>query len=186
MVDVAKYFLNFLQEESCGKCLPCREGIRTMLKILTRISRGEGSMDDLETLEDLSQVIIDTSLCQLGGSAPNPILSTIRYFRQEYLAHIKDKRCPAGVCKELVSHAIDLKCNGCHACFKSCPTSAIIGKPKELHYIDQIKCIQCGACYQICKYDAIKRVKRGTGDSIQTGARERWQPSAKSETVNMA
>jgi NADH-quinone oxidoreductase subunit F len=186
MVDVAKYFLNFLQEESCGKCLPCREGIRTMLKILTRISRGEGSMDDLETLEDLSQVIIDTSLCQLGGSAPNPILSTIRYFRQEYLAHIKDKRCPAGVCKELVSHAIDLKCNGCHACFKSCPTSAIIGKPKELHYIDQIKCIQCGACYQICKHDAIKRVKRGTGDSIQTGARERWQPSAKSETVNMA
>ncbi|MCX6827857.1 MAG: 4Fe-4S binding protein [candidate division Zixibacteria bacterium] len=186
MVDVAKYFLNFLQEESCGKCLPCREGIRTMLEILTRITQGKGRLEDLEVLEDLSQVIIDTSLCQLGGSAPNPVLSTLRYFRQEYLAHINEKCCPAGVCKDLVSHAIDSKCNGCHACFKSCPTNAIIGKPKELHYIDQAKCIQCGACYQICQYDAIKRVKRGMGDSIQTGAREIWRPSAKLETVNMA
>ena len=183
MVDVAKYFLNFLQEESCGKCLPCREGIRNMLAILTRITKGEGKMEDMSLLEDLSQVIIDTSLCQLGGSAPNPVLSTLSYFRQEYLAHIRDKRCPAGVCKDLVSHAIDIECNGCHACFKPCPTNAIIGKAKELHHIDQIKCIQCGACYQICRYDAIKRVKRGEGEAMQISAREKWRPAAKLESV---
>jgi NADH-quinone oxidoreductase subunit F len=186
MVDVAKYFLNFLQEESCGKCLPCREGLRTMLDILTGITKGEGKLEDLELLENLSQVIMDTSLCQLGASAPNPVLSTLRYFRQEYLAHINDKRCPAGVCKDLVSHAIDFKCNGCHACVKPCPTDAIVGKPKELHYIDQSKCIQCGACYQICQQDAIKRVKRGEGDAIQAAARAKWQPAGKAETVGVA
>jgi len=183
MVDVAKYFLNFLQEESCGKCLPCREGIRRMLEILNRITKGEGKLQDMSTLEDLSQVIIDTSLCQLGGSAPNPVLSTLTYFRQEYLAHIEDKRCPAGVCKDLASHAIDVKCNGCHACYKPCPTNAIIGKAKELHFIDQVKCIQCGACYQICRYDAIKRVKRGEGEKLQKEAREKWRPAVKSEAA---
>ena len=186
MVDVAKYFLNFLQEESCGKCLPCREGIRTMLEILTRISKGQGTMEDLDRLEDLSQVIIDTSLCQLGGSAPNPVLSTLRYFRHEYLAHIRDHRCPAGVCKDLVSHTINFKCNGCHACFKSCPTQAIVGKAKELHFIEQEKCIQCGACYQICKYDAIKRVRRGDGEAIQVEARAKWQAPVKRETAGVA
>jgi NADH-quinone oxidoreductase subunit F len=186
MVDIARYFLNFLQEESCGKCLPCREGIRTMLGILTRISEGKGELWDLPLLEELSQVIIDTSLCQLGGSAPNPVLSTIRYFRQEYLAHIRDKRCPAGICKPLVSHAIDESCIGCHACVKPCPTGAVVGNVKELHYIVQDKCIQCGACYQICKYDSIKRVKRGDGDSLQARAKELWQPRAKTQAAAVA
>lgn len=186
MVDVAKYFLNFLQEESCGKCLPCREGLRTMLNILTRISDGKGEMDDIPLLEELSQVIIDTSLCQLGGSAPNPVLSTIRYFRQEYIAHIRDKRCPAGVCKPLVSHAIDQTCIGCHACVKPCPTGAIIGNAKELHYVVQDKCIQCGACYQICKYDSIKRIKRGGGAALQLQAKELWKPRTKAEPAATA
>ena len=176
MVDVAKYFLNFLMEESCGKCIPCREGVKTMWHILDRITKGEGRLKDIEELEDLSQVIIDTSLCQLGGSAPNPVLSTIRYFRNEYLAHIEDKRCPAGVCKALVAHAIDETCNGCHACVKPCPTDAIIGKPKELHRIIQDKCIQCGACYQVCKFDSIKRVRTDEGDAIQQKAQRLWQP----------
>jgi NADH-quinone oxidoreductase subunit F len=174
MVDVAHYFLKFLREESCGKCLPCREGLRTMLDILDRITKGQGNMEDLPLLEELSQVMIDTSLCQLGGSAPNPILSTLRYFRQEYLAHIIDKRCPAGVCKELVSHAINAKCTGCHACFKACGSDAIIGDLKKLHKIDQLKCIQCGACYQICKQDAITRAKRGEGVRIQNTAAVGW------------
>jgi len=179
MVDVARYFLQFLQEESCGKCVPCREGISVMLNILNRICGGEGTMEDIIYLEQLSQVIIDTSLCQLGGSAPNPVLSTIRYFRQEYVAHVRHKMCPAGVCKDLVSHAIAENCNGCHACFKPCPTDAIIGKAKELHVIDQVKCIQCGACYQICRYNAIKRVKRGEGEKVQIRAKEKWQPVSK-------
>lgn len=186
MVDVAKYFLNFLQEESCGKCLPCREGIRQMLAILTRITEGEGKLDDIVLLEELAQVIIDTSLCQLGGSAPNPVLSTIRYFRQEYLAHILDKRCPAGVCKPLVSHAINEKCSGCHVCFSPCPTNAIVGESKQLHYIIQDKCIQCGACYQVCKYDAILRVKRGEGDFIQQRAKENWESRSTNSTVSIS
>jgi len=179
MVDVAKYFINFLQEESCGKCIPCREGLRTMLDVLTRISEGKGEMSDIDTLEELSQVMMDTSLCQLGGSAPNPVLSTLLYFRHEYIAHIKDKRCPAGVCKELVSHAIDETCTGCHLCLKPCPTGAITGKLRELHVIDQTKCIQCGACYQICKIDSIQRVKRGDGERIQQLAKEKWHPPVK-------
>jgi len=179
MVDVALYFIHFLTEESCGKCIPCREGLVTMLSVLRNISAGKGTMEDIKYLEELSQVIIDTSLCQLGGSAPNPVLSALRYFRQEFLAHVVDKRCPAGVCKDLVSHAIDNTCNGCHACLKSCPTSAIVGEPKRLHYVIQDKCIQCGACYQICRYNSIKRVKRGEGDKLQERAREQWQPPVK-------
>ncbi len=186
MVDVARYFLTFLKEESCGKCLPCREGIRRMLEILTRISDGEGAMEDLAELEEMSQVLIDTSLCQLGGSAPNPILSTIRYFRQEYKAHILDKRCPAGVCKALVSHAITEKCTGCRSCAKPCPTAAIIGESKGLHHIIQEKCIQCGACYQICKHDAIVRVKRGDGDAVQARAAGLWKGKPKAEPVAVA
>jgi NADH-quinone oxidoreductase subunit F len=183
MVDVAKYFINFLMEESCGKCLPCREGLLTMSNILTKISNGEGDIKDLDLLEELSQVMIDTCLCQLGGSAPNPVLSTLLYFRQEYLAHIKEKRCPAGVCKELVSHAIDETCTGCHLCQKPCPTEAITGKLRELHVIDQAKCIQCGACYQICKFDSIVRVKRGDGERIQLRAKEKWAPPIKKSTL---
>jgi NADH-quinone oxidoreductase subunit F len=183
MVDVARYFIHFLQEESCGKCVPCREGLRVMLEILDRICAGKGTMKDIDTLEEISQVIIDTSLCQLGGSAPNPVLSTLRYFRQEYIAHIRDKRCPAGVCKELVSHAIDETCTGCHVCVAPCPTQAITGQTKGLHVIDQTKCIQCGACYQVCRFDSIKRVKRGDGDRVQIQAREKWQPLKKTAAV---
>ena len=182
MVDVAKYFLNFLVEESCGKCIPCREGIKTMWHILNRITKGQGSMDDLDDLENLAQVIIDTSLCQLGGSAPNPVLSTLRYFHHEYVAHIEDKRCPAGVCKDLVAHAITEDCTGCYACVKPCPTEAIIGKPKELLRIDQDKCIQCGACYQICNFHAIVRVRSDEGDAVQKKARENWR-SPKTKTT---
>jgi len=174
MVDVAKYFLNFLQEESCGKCLPCREGIRSMKAILERICQGFGAPDDIELLEELSHVISDTSLCQLGGSAPNPVLSTIRYFRQEYEAHIFDKRCPAGVCQDLVSHAINYKCTGCYLCVPACPGGAIQGSTGQLHWIELDKCTQCGACYQVCKFDAIGRVKRGEGEPIQVHARENW------------
>jgi len=186
VVDVAKYFLTFLQEESCGKCLPCREGIRLMRNILVRISEGQGHRDDIDILKDISQCLADTSLCDLGRSAPNPILSTIRYFREEYVAHIEHHTCPAGVCKSLVSHAINEKCIGCHACFKVCPSDAIAGKPKELYTIDQEKCIQCGACYQICNYDAIDRVKRGHGEAVQHRARELWRPRTKAEPVAAA
>jgi NADH-quinone oxidoreductase subunit F len=177
MVDVARYFLHFLQEESCGKCLPCREGIRTMLGILERICQGLGQADDIELLEELSRVIMDTSLCQLGSSAPNPVLSTIRYFRQEYEAHIFDKRCPAGVCQALVSHAINEKCTGCYLCVPACPGGAITGKTGGLHVIDFKLCTQCGSCYQVCKFDAIERVKRGEGEAVQERAKERWVPA---------
>jgi len=186
VVDVAKYFLNFLQEESCGKCLPCREGLRLMLSILTRISEGRGELEDIDILNEISRTLSDTSLCDLGRSAPNPIHSTIRYFRQEYVAHIADKRCPAGVCKELVSHAIDENCIGCHVCFKVCPSDAIVGSPKQLYTIIQEKCIQCGACYQICNYNAIRRVKRGGGEMVQRRAGEVWKPRTKEKPVTAA
>lgn len=157
MVDVAKYFLAFLEEESCGKCTPCREGILQMRKILERITQGQGVMKDLDTLEWMGQAIADGSLCALGGSAPNPVLTTIRYFRDEYIAHIKDKTCPAGVCKELITYTIDAKaCTGCRSCARICPTEAATGEKKEPHTIDQSKCIKCGACYESCKFDAIK------------------------------
>ncbi len=156
MVDVAKYFLSFLQDESCGKCTSCREGIKRMLQILTRITQGKGEEGDIELLEELSQVVADTSLCALGATAPNPVLTTIRYFRNEYEAHIKDKKCPAKVCKGLITYTIDReRCKGCLVCKKLCPEQAIEGKRKEPHRIDQAKCIKCGICLENCKFGAI-------------------------------
>lgn len=158
MVDVAKYFLSFLKEESCGKCVPCREGIRAMLDILDRIIGGEGAEEDINLLEEISEVLKDTSLCALGTTAANPVLTTLRYFKDEYIAHIVDKKCPAGVCKELVKYSIDKeKCTGCGACRKVCPVGAITGEKKKAHTLDEKKCIKCGACYEVCKFEAIKR-----------------------------
>jgi NADH-quinone oxidoreductase subunit F len=156
MVDVAKYFLAFLQEESCGKCVPCREGVRRMREILEEICAGRGEEGDIALLESMSSAIIDGSLCALGGSAPNPVLSTIRYFRDEYEAHIRDKRCPAGVCKGLIRYSItEDTCTACGLCKKACPTEAISGAKKTPHKIDEAKCIKCGACMEVCKFDAI-------------------------------
>lgn len=156
MVDVARYFLDFLKEESCGQCNPCREGIKRMLEILTDICQGDGKEGDIELLEELGGMIQKFSLCGLGTSAPNPVLTTILYFRDEYEAHIKDKKCPAGVCKALFHYEIDQQaCNGCHLCALKCPQEAISGKKKEPHILDQDKCIKCGICYDSCKFDAI-------------------------------
>jgi len=158
MVDIAKYFINFLEGESCGKCVPCREGLKQMSQILTDIAEGRGKDGDIELLEQLSTAIKDGSLCALGSTAPNPVLSTIRYFRGEYQAHVKDKRCPAGVCKELITYRIDEeKCPGCGLCVKACPVGTItfMGKKKPV-VLDQKKCIKCGACYDVCKLGAIK------------------------------
>ena len=156
MVDMARYFVRFLEEESCGKCTPCREGLLQMDRILTRICEGKGQDGDIELLEDLSQTMIDTSLCALGSTAPNPVLSTIRYFRDEYETHIRDKRCPAGVCKALITYSIDAeKCNGCGACLKTCPLDAISGERKKPHQLDLDKCVKCGACRDVCKFEAV-------------------------------
>lgn len=157
MVDVAKYFLAFLEEESCGKCVPCREGIKRMREILDDITEGKGQEGDLELLEEISNTLIDSSLCALGSTAPNPVLTTIRYFREEYEAHIKDKRCPAGICKALIHYyVIEEKCPGCGLCVKACPQRAItfMGKKKPV-VLDESKCIKCGACYDVCKLEAI-------------------------------
>jgi NADH:ubiquinone oxidoreductase subunit F (NADH-binding)/(2Fe-2S) ferredoxin/NAD-dependent dihydropyrimidine dehydrogenase PreA subunit len=166
MVDVAKYFLNFLTDESCGKCVPCREGIRQMLKILTRISEGKGREGDLELLEDLCEATRDASLCALGGTAPNPVLSTLRYFKQEYEAHINEKKCPAFVCKKLMAYTIDPeKCKACMICLRKCPPEAISGGKNRIHVIDQEKCTKCGTCFDVCpaKFRAVKRI---TGEPV--------------------
>lgn len=156
IVEVARFFMNFTQHESCGKCTPCREGTKQMLRILEKIVKGEGTMEDLDTLEELGQVIKDGSLCGLGKSAPNPVLSTLKYFKDEYIAHIKDKKCPAGVCKALKSYTIDAeKCKGCTKCARNCPVGAIEGEVKQAHKIDQAKCIKCGACASNCPFKAI-------------------------------
>ena len=157
MVDVAKFFLDFTQKESCGKCTFCRAGTKRMLEILTRITEGKGEEGDIEKLEELSYQIKDSSLCGLGQTAPNPVLTTIKYFREEYEAHIRDKKCPAKVCKPLLTYEVDPeKCTGCTVCAKNCPTDAIDGARKEVHFIRQDDCIKCGTCYTKCKFDAIK------------------------------
>lgn len=157
MVEVARYYLNFLAGESCGKCVPCREGIRTMLKILERISSGKGSLEDLDLLEDIGETIQTASLCALGRTAPNPVLSTLKYFREEYLAHITEHRCPAGVCKELTEFYIEPEiCKGCGLCAKNCPADAVQGEKKQPHVIDSSKCIKCGECINQCKLLAVK------------------------------
>jgi NADH:ubiquinone oxidoreductase subunit F (NADH-binding)/NAD-dependent dihydropyrimidine dehydrogenase PreA subunit/(2Fe-2S) ferredoxin len=157
MVDIAKYFMNFLKDESCGKCTTCREGTRRMYEILDGITQGKGKESDIELLEELSWVMQEASLCALGQTAPNPVLSTLRYFRDEYEAHIKDKRCPAGVCKALITYRINAdKCTACGMCKKVCPSDAITGEKKVPHRIDPEKCIRCGACVSECKFDAIE------------------------------
>jgi len=157
MIDVAKFFLNFTQAESCGKCTFCRIGTKRMLEILERITNGEGREGDVEKLEELSYQIKDNSLCGLGQTAPNPVLTTIKYFRDEYDAHIRDKKCPAKVCKKLLTYEVDPeKCTGCTVCAKNCPTNAIDGNRKEIHFIRQDACIKCGTCYTKCKFDAIR------------------------------
>ena len=174
MVDVAKYFMNFLRDESCGKCTSCREGTLRLWEILDRIVQGKGTKEDLPLLEELAAVVKDASMCGLGQTAANPVLSTLRYFRDEYLAHIEDKRCPAKVCKELVNYYIDpAKCQGCNLCAKNCSVNAIAGKPKTVYVIDQAKCTKCGVCLSVCpqKWAAVvklsgepvpKSVKPGT------------------------
>ena len=157
MVDVARYFVDFLKEESCGQCNPCREGLKQMLEILTRICNGEGKKGDVELLEELGVMMQRFSLCGLGTSAPNPVLTTILYFHDEYDKHIKEKKCPAGVCKPLFHYEIDEEaCTGCQVCFRKCPQEAISGEKKKLHAIDQEKCVKCGICYDACKFDAVK------------------------------
>jgi NADH-quinone oxidoreductase subunit F len=157
MVDVAKYFLNFLRDESCGKCISCREGTQRMWEIVSDITEGKGKNGDLELLEALAKATRDASMCGLGQTAANPVLSTIRYFRDEYEAHIRDKKCPAGVCKELIQYSIvEENCTGCLACLKVCPQEAISGELKKVHVLDQTKCIKCGACYEACNFDAIR------------------------------
>ncbi len=161
MVDVARYFVSFLEEESCGKCTPCREGIRRMREILTRIVEGNGKKGDMELLEELAIVVKEASLCGLGATAPNPVLTTLKYFRDEYEEHIFKKRCPAKVCKALIVYrVIAEKCTGCQRCVKVCPVGAISGPRAQPHNLDQSKCIKCGACYEVCKFDAI------AGDAI--------------------
>ena len=157
MVEVARYYLHFLAGESCGKCVPCREGIRSLLEILERICNGEGCMEDLDLLEDIGETVRAAALCALGRTAPNPVLSTIKYFRDEYLEHIINHRCPAGVCKELSEYYIDTElCNGCGLCSRNCPVDAVQGEKKQPHVIDNSKCIKCGECINECQFLAVK------------------------------
>jgi NADH-quinone oxidoreductase subunit F len=157
MVDIAKFFLDFTCKESCGKCTYCRVGTKRMLEILEKISKGEGKLEDLDELEQLGNSIKDGSLCGLGQTAPNPVLTGLKYFREEYEAHIVDKKCPAKKCTDLLTYTVDPdKCTGCTLCARNCPTEAISGKVKEVHKIDQDLCIKCGNCYDVCNFDAVK------------------------------
>jgi NADH:ubiquinone oxidoreductase subunit F (NADH-binding) len=156
MVNVAKYFIEFCNDESCGKCTSCRDGSEALLEILNRISAGEGKEDDLELLEDLCNAIAEASLCGLGQSLPNPVLSTLRYFRDEYLAHIRDKKCPAKACTALFAYVVDEeKCKKCGICFKNCPVNAITWEKKQVAKIDPAKCTKCGICFEVCKFDSV-------------------------------
>jgi len=158
MVDIARFFLDFIVDESCGKCTPCRVGTKRMFTILERITQGEGTMEDLEELESLANSIKNASLCGLGQTAPNPVLATLKYFRDEYVAHVVDKKCPAKSCKALITYEIDKdKCTGCTLCARKCPVSCISGTVKNPHEIDQEKCIKCGNCFSVCKFDAVQK-----------------------------
>ena len=170
MVDLARFFLDFTQKESCGKCVPCRLGTKRMLEVLDRIIDGDGREGDIELLEELGRYIIEGSLCALGGTAPNPVLTTIKYFRDEYEAHIREKRCPAGKCKSLITYYIDADaCTGCTLCAKKCPTQCITGEKKQLHVIDVANCIKCDTCRQVCKFDAVK-VRSGIEQAVAGAA----------------
>ena len=159
MVDVAKFFMAFCQDESCGKCTPCREGTKRMLEILERITAGKGTLEDIDKLERLALLVKHTSLCGLGRAAPNPVLSTLKYYREEYIAHVTERRCPARKCRALIHYEINPeKCVGCTMCARNCPVSCISGARKEPHLIDQNKCIKCGRCYEVCRFDAVARV----------------------------
>jgi len=156
MVDLARYFLEFLRDESCGKCTACREGVDAMYQIVTDICAGKGQDTHIPLLEELGQAVRDGSLCALGGTAPNPVLSTLRYFREEYEAHIREHRCPAGVCKALITYRIDPeKCKACLLCNKNCPRGAIAGEKKKPQKIAQEKCVKCGVCRDVCKFEAV-------------------------------
>jgi ferredoxin len=157
MVDVARYFIEFLKGESCGKCTPCREGLAKLSEILDRITHGQGRPEDLDIMNDLAGVL-DGALCALGRTAANPVLSTLRYFKDEYIAHIIDKKCPAHVCRELITYNIDAeKCTGCGVCLRACSTRAITGEKKQPHVINQDLCIKCGACFDGCKFGAVMK-----------------------------
>ena len=159
MVDVAKYFLNFLMDESCGKCTPCREGIAQMLRILDGITHGDGQPGDVKRIEELAELLSGTALCALGKTAANPVLSTLRYFRDEYDAHILEKRCPAKECRGLFRYEIDAEaCTGCGVCLKNCPADAISGERRKPHIIDQEKCTLCGMCLEKCPFTAVLKV----------------------------
>jgi NAD-dependent dihydropyrimidine dehydrogenase PreA subunit len=157
MVDVARYFMSFLHDESCGKCTPCREGTKHLLGILTAITKGEGQPEHLPLMEELCVTMHDASLCGLGMSAVNPVLSTLKYFREEYEAHIHHKKCPALVCRALLKYTVDPEtCTGCLACVRECPVGAVAGEASEPQVIDQELCIKCGMCYAVCKFDAVR------------------------------
>lgn len=159
MVDIAKFFLNFTVDESCGKCTPCRVGTKRLLEMLEKITSGNATLRDLDKLEELCHYIKANSLCGLGQTAPNPVLATLKFFRDEYVAHVVDKKCPAGVCKALLSYEIlEDRCRGCTACARKCPVGAISGNVKEPHVINKSLCVKCGVCMQTCKFGAI--VKR--------------------------
>jgi len=155
MVDIARFFLDFTVDESCGKCTPCREGTKRMLELLDKITEGHGTQEDIAKLESLAYSIKESALCGLGQTAPNPVLSTLHYFRHEYDAHVNERRCPAGACKNLMQYTITDKCVGCTACARVCPVSCISGERKAMHTIDQNKCIKCGACAEKCPFGAI-------------------------------
>src|SRR5262249_17954071 len=154
-----RFYLDFTRDESCGKCTPCRVGTKRLLEILDKITEGKGTIEDLDKLENLSIQIKNASLCGLGQTAPNPVLSTLKYFRNEYMAHIAEKKCPSTVCKSLISYEIEPSlCTGCSLCSRKCPNNAISGKVKEPFIIDQATCIKCGVCFDVCKFKAIAKV----------------------------